>query len=666
MLDLPGGTPSGGTVRFDPIRAPSKNISFESPSKGSMPTSPPRLDDLSSPRSVGIHGGPSSTTAGESTIIGDVNSTLGPFGSHSSAWRHSHMAPPSFDSVNVSIRKKDPKKELPASGAQDFIKIRTVVDVYKAVRILVGMVANCWTGKDSNTQSQFQKANPGLVKVRVGRSRHIVPGFLLQDMEGMLTQRISTSMEGTTSTANATMVEVTCKLDTPYFKHIVMLLKVRWLLRLHSACCELDYKMCSCANLIKGIHHVSLQQCAEMEADSIFSRKVSSGVGAHINMESVIDDVFDQLQRSLGAIGWRSFIEFASTCDPTRSVHHSRMDMGPVQVVPNHALMTMIDTIFVASFLRTRRDNHGSDLKGCYDHLEKLGIPLPELPPLRGAQNLRMWVKAKTKPTRQDRDRVNRKDMEKLAQLDVIVLCAALELQLPEVMATADELREMHVTTTLPKSIAGDVAPEPMDFGSTGKRDQGPPAARVMLVDKPQASPLIFNAVVSAVHHHVTFPHGIRERMYKQMVEMYGLTREQSERLAIALTQNVDGPRLSRSELLAMEGREKVRLRNHEVATYKDCSHLLVSSLVAAPAENHKLAKYTLPAKPRTAPATTEPYCTSSVDFSKSLPDLRGFKGGKGKHAFKVPLSTGPLTMDPDLHKLRTTGFFIKMPPLRG
>jgi len=53
--------------------------------------------------------------------------------------------------------------------------------------------------------------------------------------------------------------------------------------------------------------------------------------------------------------------------------------------------------------------------------------------------------------------------------------------------------------------------------------------------------------------------------------------------------------------------------------------------------------------------------------MTRSLPNLRGFtaRNSFGREEFKVPLSTGPLTMDPDLKKLRTTGFFIRMPPLK-
>merc|ERR1719450_924442 len=117
-------------------------------------------------------------------------------------------------------------------------------------------------------------------------------------MEGMLIRDRPATTQGasTKTTPQVTILEATCKMNTPYFKHIVLLLKLRWLLRLHSACCELDYKMCSFSPLIKGLQIVSVQQCAEVETDSVFEKKVSQNVGAHINMESIVDDIFDQLQ----------------------------------------------------------------------------------------------------------------------------------------------------------------------------------------------------------------------------------------------------------------------------------------------------------------------------------------------------------------------------------
>jgi hypothetical protein len=546
---------------------------------------------------------------------------------------------------------------------QDLIRIKSVFDIYKASRILVGMVANTWK-LSSACDGCFRQCMPGLAKVHVGKETFVLPGFLLQDIEPMVVRTPGAAGGWSSQITDPTVAEVRVRHPTPYFRHVIVLLKLRWMLRLHSACCELDYKMCSCAALIKGLQYVALQQFAEAEADSGFDKKVSQHVGCHLNVECVLDDIFDQLQRALGG-GWHAFREFVSTCDPMRAVHHSPMDLGTAPIIPNDSLLTIIDTVFVACFLRERYGRPESDLKGLYKDFEMLGLPLPELPALRRAQHLRMWAKAKTKPTRQDRDRASKKDIDKLAQLDAVLMCAAVELQLPEVLATQEEIADMNSTTLLQrdrkKGIHGDVAPEVVDFGSTGQTDMGgPPAARTIFAEKPYVTPHIFNAVTHCVHHHLTFPSGIRERLFALLLEEYSLTTEQSERLAIAVTQNIDGKRLPDSTLIQMAENEKHRLHDYEVVTYKDCAHLLVSPLVSSLGEKSKPAKYTWQ-----APTPCKDPDGWTKDLARSLPNLRGFTiKGNGRPDFKVALSTGPLTMDPDLNKLHTTGFFIKMPAL--
>jgi hypothetical protein len=266
-----------------------------------------------------------------------------------------------------------------------------------------------------------------------------------------------------------------------------------------------------------------------------------------------------------------------------------------------------------------------------------------------------------TKPTRQSREKARGKEAEKLAQLDAVLLTAAVELRLPEVIASAEE----HVDVTDPSDFAttahsADVVPKALDFGMTGFNASGsaaPPAARVILVDKPQPAGVVLDAAVLCIHHHRTFPQGIRERLYGLLMEEYRLTKEQSERVAIAATQNIDGKRLNESLLLSMEHREKTRLNHYGAEHYKDISHLVVPTLVSGPGEWGKPAKYGL-SKPR---KEKEP----SVDMSRSLPDLKDVHC-KSRPRFKVPLQTGPLTMDHEMGKLRTTGFFMKMPPLDG
>jgi len=495
-------------------------------------------------------------------------------------------------------------------------------------------------------------------------------GYLLQDVGGCLgvSTTSKTSALCHTTVTVPTVQEVYIKHHTSYFPYVILLLKLRWLLRLHSACCELDYKMCSLKNLIMGLQNVGVKQHAEAEADSGFDAKVVQHIGSHINLESTLDDMTDQLQRALGK-SWRTFLEYVSTCDPSRCAHASQMDRSkPPIIVSNDSLAAVIDSIFIADFLRQPRTQTLGRLRELYDDLEMLGIVAPELPALRGAANLRAWATAKTKPTRKDREKGGGKTMEKLAQVDFVALTCALELHKPEVMATEEEIADAN-DTTLASLGQPEATPQVSDdFGFDGEKpgSAGPPAARIIEEEKPRLTANIFEGALSALQHHITFPDGIRERLFKILCEEYGLTQEQSERVGIATAANVEGHRLSKQTLLQMHDDEKLRLRKHEVYTHKDCSHLMVSSLVPAPCQKGLPTKYTLPPAVPFRPGLPGS-AFGSVDMTKSLPNLRGFTAPNnlGREEFKVPLGTGPLTMDNDTMKLRTTGFFIRMPPLK-
>lgn len=214
------------------------------------------------------------------------------------------------------------------------MKITSVIDVYKQVRILVGMISNVWSWNNSTT-TLFRLVLPGLAKVNVGQEVWVLPGFLVHDLETFCTKiPPPTSSLSRTIVTDPSVQELFVPHHSPYFKHIVVLLKLRWLLRLHSACCELDYKMCSLKNLIMGVQHVVLQQHADVDTDNIFDTKVSQHSSSHLNLESVIDDIADQLQKSLGS-GWRGFLEFVSSCDPSRSLHQSKLDLSKPQIISN-------------------------------------------------------------------------------------------------------------------------------------------------------------------------------------------------------------------------------------------------------------------------------------------------------------------------------------------
>lgn len=566
------------------------------------------------------------------------------------------------NTANLAYSDAARRKALQRPQDGVMIRISNVFDILKQVRLFVGMVANVWSWTNS-TSSSYAQAMPGLVRVHMRSDVFVVPYYLMSDLES--------SCVGHVGMSSTSVQDMYLKIHTLYFHEVILLLKLRWLLRLHSACCELDYKMCSLKNIIMGLQYISLQQVAEAESDNIFDTKVIQQV-AEVNLDSVLDDIMDQVNRALGKSS-RSFIDYVRTCDPTCCVNKSQMDssLTPVQVVRNDMLAVALDTAFLTHFLRTSRRDRASRLRELYDDLDLLGIPLPDVPPLAGAQNLRAWSRAHSRPTRSDREKASKAEFEKLAQLDAILLTLAIELHSPEVLASPEEMAPSEAvahTQTLPKVAARDTAPEPTASDNEGRAAGSvcPPAARVILYDKPQLSPVLFEAAVDCVHHHLTFPQGIRERLCGLLMEEYGLTEEQSEHLAVAATQNIDGHRLSESALLQMDHREKTRLSLYAATTAKSTSHLVIPPLVALPCEKGKPPKYlqSPPSHPRL------PYASAftSVDMTRSLPDLRGFKvRPTDRSPFKVPSGTGgPLTMDRELRKLRSTGFFIRMPPLDG
>jgi len=355
-----------------------------------------------------------------------------------------------------------------------------------------------------------------------------------------------------------------------------------------------------------------------------------------------------------------------------RRIGHSTVTNKAPVITSNEALAAVIDTIFLACFLRQPRTLISGRLKDLYKDLTNLGLAVPTLPDLNAAVNLRTWATAKTRPTRKDREKGGGKNMEKLAQVDFVALTCALEMHKEEVMATEEEIAEAKLVSMADlDSMHPDATPQISMTDIEGDESRpptaGPPAAREIAEEKPRITAPIFEGALAALQHHITFPDGLRERVFKLLCEDYGLTQEQSERVGIATAQNVEGQRLSNDAIRRMVEKEKTRLRFYEGATNRNCSHLLSAPLVPAPCQQGQGCKFMMPAK--VFPKIGLPGSAfGAVDMSRSLPDLRGFTAKRqlpGREEFKVPMSTGPLTMDPELGKYRTTGFFIKMPPLK-
>jgi len=555
--------------------------------------------------------------------------------------------------------------------------IRNVFELYKEVRTICGMIANVWGWTTTNSsQAATRMSLPALVKVFNGGQVHVIPGFLIQDISALnVAFGASRSLREwhphtKPGISRSPLVEVLhLEHPSPYFAQMVILMKLRWLLRLHSAACELDYKLCSFRGIIVGLNYLVLQSHAELTADSGFEKyKVDQHVGSHVQLESVVDDITDQLQRSLGR-SWRGFLEYVSTCDPNFTQMNSQMEfLQESEIVSNSGLAQSLDCAFIAQFLRLeRRIDSPTRLAELYADMELLGMQLPEVPPLMGAYHLITFVNALLRPSRKDREKVQGKQAEKLAQLDAVLLCHAVELKLHDVVAKEMDFLIEEGSPPSPVTLEpsdGFVAPTYPE-GEEGDHEDGPQAAKVTMDDKPFIKPGIFSACVHCIQHHVTFPPGLRERLHHVLTEDFNLTQSQVERLTIGTTSNVQGTRLSEKELYHIFEKEKARLRKYADTYNKDVSHLLVPSLVTPPLEMGMPAQFhTEPAKqsPRHKPLSG----FSGSDMTRSLPSFHGNQSAwmLGREPFKVPKGTGPLTYDAKTKKLKTTGLFIKMPPL--
>jgi hypothetical protein len=460
--------------------------------------------------------------------------------------------------------------------------------------------------------------------------------------------------------------------------------------------------MCSLKNLILGIQQVALQECSEVGSSGVFDTAFSSEA-SYLNIESVLDDIIDQVAKSLGP-SWRQFLEFVASCDPSRSVYASKLEHTAPRIVSNDSLAVACDTIFVACFLRSPRGPAGQPgsnrLRAFYQDIEILGIEKPRIPPLRGAQNLQAWVKGQTMPTREDRAKVSHisvKALVKLAQLDAVLLAGAIEQYRYDIIAKPDEakgilddgetnnvvadphtraaeaLMEQPAAATqgsgsaitspggqnaaLPPGAVPVMAPDTTTLDCTGgtvdaDNKGGPPAARAIMVEKPLCTIPLFKLAVAVVHHHQTFPAGLRQRLCSVLLEEFGLTLEQRSSLMVSATENSEGRRLQEDQLYSIRQKEKDRLVRYQSVAHKDTKFLLLSSLVPDPNSKGRHAKYMTPPNWPAARSTG----------TRSLPD---FNSTQSRRPWAVPKSTGPLTMDPELKKLRSNGFFIKAPALR-
>jgi hypothetical protein len=305
------------------------------------------------------------------------------------------------------------------------------------------------------------------------------------------------------------------------------------MLKLHSAMVELDSKLCSCKRLLQGILYVIIQQYANLPTDSVFKPKLSSA-GAFLNVDMLLDDVIEQLQKTFG-IGFGAFMAYVMSCDPQRSLICSTVDLSLPRIGSNAKLERMIDCIYFAYLVKLPPSVRVIDI---LTDFEAFQLPIPEIPHV-GMEVLHQWLTAKS--------HVTQNQLLKSCQKQAIEFTAACELG----MVTRDSV--------LPGGFAW---------------------------------PQIFQVLCEMTSRWHTFPQALRERIISNIPVLFELSKEEMATLHCFAAINRDEPLLSKDDVEKIKESELARLKYLAVHKNLQTAHCLLPSIVAPPALEGKPAPY--------------------------------------------------------------------------
>jgi len=395
--------------------------------------------------------------------------------------------------------------------------LTTTSALYEEVANIISNAANVWSWTHRTT-TPFKIRQPGKVTIVVGEDRFVVERFLLDDWPAF-------SCTGDTVHTNQA---------SKAFPFILTWLKLRWMLKLHSAMVELDSKLCSCKRLIHGILYVIIQQYANLPTDCVFKPKLSSA-GAFLNIDMLLDDVIEQIQKTFG-IGFGPFMQYVMSCDPNRSLICSTVDLSLPRIGSNAKLERMIDCIFFAYLVKLPPSVRIIDV---LTDFEAFQLPIPEIPHV-GIEVLHGWLTAKS--------HVTRNQLLKSTQKQAIEFVAACELGM------------IRKGSTIPGGFSWNQ---------------------------------IFQVLCELTSHWHTFPQALRERIISNVPALFELTKEELAQLHCFAAINRDEPLLSKDDLEKVKEAELARLKYLAVHKNLRTEHCLLPSIVAPPALDGQPGVYT-------------------------------------------------------------------------
>ncbi|KAF4708076.1 hypothetical protein FOZ62_024964 [Perkinsus olseni] len=439
---------------------------------------------------------------------------------------------------------------------------------------------------------------------------------------------------------------------TEFLPHVLMRLKLQWLLKLHSAMCEVDYDLCSLRRFFDGLLTVMVRETVDIGGDSVLENKVSKE-RATLSLDLVIDDFIAQLQTRLG-VGFDALLSYVATADPNRAIMASLVEpAGQLPVTSTHEVRQMLDDIFIAYLVTTLEVS--KPLYTALSEVRRFGLPLPDtlVRAVHYYEDKRpMRFEEGCMPTESSSPSTPNLDS----------LCPDKSWKSPAVKLLRGLMDWGRATS----------------FTTRKNNERAAQRAAIILVALIElrvvdgAHPTMMKYLLKVATHHFTFPKGLRRRVTDVLPQACGMFEDTRMRLVDAGQVNSDLPVLTEGKLLEIRGNEMIRLRLYHHSTGSDVDHLTLPPARGPLAEDGKACRYWRYQSALNGRGKRMQKCESFAslrrhEFEDVMAEDREMvrkalrRTTSTRDTFKVPTTSGSLTYDDRVGRLRFQSVFSRM-----
>ncbi|KAF4667313.1 tRNA-dihydrouridine(47) synthase [NAD(P)(+)]-like protein [Perkinsus chesapeaki] len=362
------------------------------------------------------------------------------------------------------------------------------------------------------------------------------------------------------------------------WNEVLMRLKLQWLLKLHSAMCEIDYGLCSLRRFFDGLLTVMMRETVDVGGDSVLENKVSKEQAA-LSLDLLINDFIAQLQTSLGS-GFGALLSYVASADPSKAIMASPVEpVGILPVASTHEVRQMLDDIFITYTVTTLEVS--KSLYSALSEVRRFGLPLPDtlVRPVYHYEENQTTTTATTRPLENARVATS----SSTGSSDLDALCADKSSNASEAVKL---LRGLMMWGRA------------VSFTTRKKHERMAQRAAIILVALVELRyvdgnhPIMMRYLRKIATHHFTFPEGLRRRVTEVLPTICGMSEDTRGRLVGAAQVNSDLPILTEGKLLEIRGNEMVRLRLHHHMTGSRVDHLTLPPARGPPAEDGQICRY--------------------------------------------------------------------------